>query len=56
LGLKMLLKILGSGTIKTAYLKNCSGYLINDEFLLDCGTGIWRALGKNNIKNTKFTP
>jgi len=37
----MLIRILGSGTIKTSYLKNCSGYLLNDEFLLDCGPGIW---------------
>jgi len=50
----MLLKILGSGTIKTSQLKNCSGYLINDEFLLDCGPGIWRALGINNIKNLQI--
>jgi ribonuclease BN (tRNA processing enzyme) len=47
----MLLKILGSGTIKTPYVKNCSGYLINEEFLMDIGPGVWRALGQNQIKN-----
>jgi len=50
----MLIRILGSGTIKTSYLKNCSGYLLNDEFLLDCGPGIWRALSKNKIKNSQI--
>ena len=50
----MLLRVLGSGTIKTAHLKNCSGYLINDEFLLDCGPGIWRALGTNKINNSQI--
>lgn len=50
----MLLRILGSGTIKTAHQKNCSGYLINDEFLLDCGPGIWRALGLSRIKNEQI--
>jgi ribonuclease BN (tRNA processing enzyme) len=50
----MILRVLGSGTVKTARLKNCSGYLINDEFLLDCGPGIWRALGTNNIMNSQI--
>ena len=50
----MLLRVLGSGTIITSPLKNCSGYLINDQFMLDCGPGIWRALGKNNIKNAQI--
>lgn len=50
----MLLRILGSGTIKTPHLKNCSGYVINDEFLLDCGPGVWRALAHNNIKNSQI--
>ena len=50
----MFLRILGSGTAKTAHLKNCSGYLINNEFLLDCGPGIWRSLGTNKIKNSQI--
>jgi ribonuclease BN (tRNA processing enzyme) len=50
----MLLRILGCGTIKTPQLKNCAGYLINDEFLLDCGPGIWRSLAYNNINNSQI--
>lgn len=50
----MQLIILGSGTIKTPQIKNCSGYLVNEEMLLDCGPGIWRELGKLNISNHKI--
>ncbi len=41
----MKLIILGSGTILTQHARNCSGYLIDDRLLFDCGPGIWRALG-----------
>ncbi len=50
----MQLLILGSGTLKTPEIKNCSGYLINQELLMDCGPGIWRALGRRNIANNKI--
>ncbi len=50
----MLLRVLGSGTIKTPHIKNCSGYLINDELLLDCGPGIWRSMGFNKINNSQI--
>ena len=46
----MKLKILGSGTIKPMNpVRNCSGYLINDCLLLDCGPGIWRAFMEAGI-------
>lgn len=50
----MLLRILGSGTISTPHLKNGSGYLINDDLLLDCGPGIWRSLAINKVKMIKL--
>jgi len=40
----MKLRILGSGTIAGQTNRNCSGYLVDDCILLDCGPGIWRAL------------
>ena len=40
----MLLKILGSGTIAGKTNRNCSGYLVDERILIDCGPGIWRAL------------
>lgn len=51
---EMKLRILGSGTIMTPSHKNCSGYLINEELLLDCGPGIWRSLALANIINTEI--
>lgn len=45
----MVLKILGSGTIKTASKRNCSGYLIDNKIIMDCGPGVWRSLAKNKI-------
>lgn len=50
----MRLRVLGCGTIKTPQLKNCSGYLVNDELLLDCGPGVWRAVGNIGIKNSSI--
>ena len=46
--LTMQLKILGCGPIlqKKAF-QNCSGYLIDDRILFDCGPGIWRALNES---------
>ena len=40
----MKLSILGSGTAAGQTGRNCSGYLVDDHILLDCGPGIWRAL------------
>jgi len=40
----MQLKILGSGTTAGETGRNCSGYLIDERFLFDCGPGIWSAL------------
>ena len=45
---KMQLRILGCGTIiQTESYYSCSGYLIDDALLFDCGPGIWRTLHKN---------
>jgi ribonuclease BN (tRNA processing enzyme) len=47
----MKLTILGCGSIiqkKSCF--NCSGYLIDNQILLDCGPGIWHALCKNKIE------
>ncbi len=42
--------ILGSGTIlQKKYLRNCSGYLIDRVILLDCGPGVWQALGASGL-------
>jgi ribonuclease BN (tRNA processing enzyme) len=47
---KMQLLILGCGTIlQKGTSKNCSGYLVDNKLLFDCGAGIWRSLLKNNI-------
>ncbi len=40
----MQLRILGSGTAAGETGRNCSGYLIDERFLFDCGPGIWSAL------------
>lgn len=40
----MRLRVLGSGTSAGGTDRNCSGYLVDDSILLDCGPGIWRAL------------
>jgi ribonuclease BN (tRNA processing enzyme) len=46
----MLLQILGCGPIlQTKEFKNCSGYLIDNRILFDCGPGIWGALNRNHI-------
>jgi len=43
--------ILGSGTIlQKDYRKNCSGYLIDRCLLVDCGPGIWQAVGRAGLK------
>jgi len=46
----MLIKILGCGTILSPGTKNCTGFLIGRNILIDCGPGIWRALGLNGIE------
>jgi ribonuclease BN (tRNA processing enzyme) len=44
------LKILGCGTIiPREQCSPCSGYLIDNELLIDCGPGIWHALCRNNL-------
>jgi ribonuclease BN (tRNA processing enzyme) len=46
----MRLQILGCGTIiqqDSAY--NCSGYLVDQSLLFDCGPGIWRALHQQRV-------
>ncbi len=46
----MHLIVLGSGTIvQEDQAKNCSGYLLDNFILFDCGPGIWRALSKHHI-------
>jgi ribonuclease BN (tRNA processing enzyme) len=51
----MKLKILGSGTIVSdEQIRNCSGYLLDDKLLFDCGPGVWRALNKNSILTTQI--
>lgn len=40
----MQVRVLGCGTIAGRTGKNCSGYLIDEQILLDCGPGIWSAL------------
>jgi ribonuclease BN (tRNA processing enzyme) len=52
----MHLKILGCGTIlQSGKISNCSGYLIDNHFLFDCGPGIWKALNKNDIPLAQIT-
>jgi len=44
------LKILGCGPIiQNEDYRNCSGYLIDNNILLDCGPGIWQALNRSKI-------
>jgi ribonuclease BN (tRNA processing enzyme) len=46
----MHLLVLGSGTLlQEDQAKNCSGYLLDNFMLFDCGPGIWRALSKHHI-------
>ena len=40
----MQLRVLGSGTISGRTGRKCSGYLIDEQILIDCGPGIWSAL------------
>ena len=48
----MKLEILGSGTIAGRTNRNCSGYLVDEKILIDCGPGIWQALySKNRYAN-----
>ena len=47
----MKLNILGSGTIAGRTGRNCSGYLVDEKILIDCGPGVWHALyGKNKYE------
>ena len=51
----MKLKILGSGTIiSDKHTSNCSGYLLDDRLLFDCGPGVWRALNENRLSPTQI--
>jgi ribonuclease BN (tRNA processing enzyme) len=43
----MKVSILGSGTIVGRTGRNCSGYLLDDRVLVDCGPGTWGALYKS---------
>jgi ribonuclease BN (tRNA processing enzyme) len=43
-------RILGSGTIAGQTNRNCSGYLVDDRILLDCGPGTWRSLDSRGIE------
>jgi ribonuclease BN (tRNA processing enzyme) len=46
----MQLNILGCAPILQKNLfQNCSGYLIDNRLLFDCGPGIWHALNKSRI-------
>jgi ribonuclease BN (tRNA processing enzyme) len=45
-GSRVKISVLGSGTIVGGTGRNCSGYLVDDRFLVDCGPGIWSALYK----------
>ena len=46
----MHLKILGCGTIlQKGTSTNCSGYLLDQHLLFDCGPGIWQALNQYGI-------
>jgi len=46
----MHLTILGCGTIVQKYSSdNCSGYLLDQSLLFDCGPGIWKALNEYRI-------
>jgi ribonuclease BN (tRNA processing enzyme) len=46
----MNLTILGCGTIlQKDTVLNCSGYLLEDHFLFDCGPGIWKSLNQYKI-------
>ncbi len=52
----MELRILGCGTILPEKEgRNCSGYVVDKNILLDCGTGIWRALVNNDIPHGSLT-
>jgi len=44
----MQLRVLGSGTIAGRTGRKCSGYLIDEQILIDCGPGIWSALYSAN--------
>jgi len=47
--------ILGSGAIlQNEYNRNCSGYLIDRSLLLDCGPGVWKALGAAGLPADKL--
>jgi ribonuclease BN (tRNA processing enzyme) len=51
----MNLKVLGSGPIlQEKYYRNCSGYLIDNRILFDCGPGIFRALNENGLAPAKL--
>jgi len=51
----MKLLVLGCGTIvQEGSGANCSGYLIDNQLLFDCGPGIWRAIYHYRISMVKI--
>ena len=51
----MKIKILGCGPIlQQAPWQNCSGYLVDNQFLFDCGPGIWQALNEQGITPSRL--
>jgi ribonuclease BN (tRNA processing enzyme) len=55
-GKKMQLIILGCGTIiQKGTSANCSGYLLDHQFLFDCGPGIWKSLYQHKISVDQIT-
>lgn len=48
----MRIKFIGTGSVSS--LSNSSSMLINDDILLDCGNGIYKALLNNNVDITKI--
>ncbi len=51
----MNLIVLGCGTIiQKGMARNCSGYLLDQKTLIDCGPGIWRALHHHQIGISKI--
>ena len=52
----MQVRILGCGTIlQTDNVLNCSGYLLDNHLLFDCGPGIWKSLNQNRIPLSQIT-
>jgi len=51
----MHLNILGCGTIlQNDKSENCSGYLLDQHLLFDCGPGIWKAINQYKIPDNQI--